>query len=1095
MDLNSGSYDVAGTSSLPDLVVPHDGTTLNHPPVALRDVTAPTHLPDPVVLCDGTSLNQRTTPCAGTNLSDVTSAGDDTALDQSIEASTLSEATTNASDISSLDSRRSTFASVYEAQSSPGTSISSAGGFIPSKETGHNRDSVVEPEAVESLDPTSDTASRSSSLSPVPSVLSTPEGLGKLLTVDQRASRPSVSNGPAPYPFSSPTISSHNQASVSGPVVTSKDWQSEPSTRPQRTRKPVRRYGEDPPSASVPKSKTAQMKSTVPKKRKAVGKANNVEVDQYSQTLSHASEPEGTMPGIAEAQAESIDVASVSPSKRRKIGSTLVTLPAIEQGADASASSQSALSLALPHPTLVEQALDLEAGPEQPSAGLPGIANPSLPSAETEEAAGHQAYLLSLSTQLATRTTLEDKPPTIGLPSVWAVDRASLCETLPYYRAFKGAVYASSGLARAIMLDGNAHVRDHVGFGLKAITARAGGGMEKDGSGTMVQVKGQVDNAQSNAMTNNMNCGIPIVVIMGDKNVACPSKMPHRYCVLGWYKVTDVLHSKGQKATENIIQYRFEQLDPEAESWATPVGTDSVVGLGELGEPQEHTCQNCGVTHQQVFHRWVCLSRNCISYWKLADGTDLKVADDAPFDPRWLMKRTPWSNVLPPFPLAPDHPPSLEDFKISHPHGYDRGLLCPQCGRCISRVFFKGWVCREGEHDCDFEHLPSPTMIQTQNPFSPTMIREPYQFLRSRVRIVGQGSPISYDTAKDPIIQQHSFEYNHRINVFKFPYSVPDFSQNFIVHMIANQHVLEESHGPDDMFKEMLNQVDLGLERRALRGGGGALGRMSGFSVNHGYPYKFIAAVASRPFEGSSWVMRETRTQLNFFAGLALKEAFPNRAFNELLTFAYLEGEKLKYHDDGEYGLGPTVATFSLGAPAEMRFRMKKKYWTGVVQKRGDGTEVDEHEEENEETVEDVTDQVDSKKPKTVKKSMPYFLDEEPLVGTLNYKERKKAFDSLAGLTATEREKKCWKLPKDLTLTQKACLPLITLHLAHGDKIIMHGELIQKYFEHEVEPEKGAGIRFANTCREVLPGHLKDDEQPSYVVEPDEGNYDGRNIA
>jgi len=34
----------------------------------------------------------------------------------------------------------------------------------------------------------------------------------------------------------------------------------------------------------------------------------------------------------------------------------------------------------------------------------------------------------------------------------------------------------------------------------------------------------------------------------------------------------------------------------------------------------------------------------------------------------------------------------------------------------------------------------------------------------------------------------------------------------------------------------------------------------------------------------------------------------------------------VKYHDDGEDTLGPTIATLSLGSPSSMMFRCKKKY-------------------------------------------------------------------------------------------------------------------------------------------------------------------------
>lgn len=46
--------------------------------------------------------------------------------------------------------------------------------------------------------------------------------------------------------------------------------------------------------------------------------------------------------------------------------------------------------------------------------------------------------------------------------------------------------------------------------------------------------------------------------------------------------------------------------------------------------------------------------------------------------------------------------------------------------------------------------------------------------------------------------------------------------------------------------------------------------------------------------------------------------------FNEVLSIAYMEGGKMSYHDDGEQGLGPIVASLSLGADAAMLFRRKQ---------------------------------------------------------------------------------------------------------------------------------------------------------------------------
>jgi len=61
-----------------------------------------------------------------------------------------------------------------------------------------------------------------------------------------------------------------------------------------------------------------------------------------------------------------------------------------------------------------------------------------------------------------------------------------------------------------------------------------------------------------------------------------------------------------------------------------------------------------------------------------------------------------------------------------------------------------------------------------------------------------------------------------------------------------------------------------------------------------GFPYKFVGKVKSRKFQDAPWVILETRTQLNFFSRLVLGDQFPDKAYNEELTFAYLEGQKIK---------------------------------------------------------------------------------------------------------------------------------------------------------------------------------------------------------
>jgi len=159
----------------------------------------------------------------------------------------------------------------------------------------------------------------------------------------------------------------------------------------------------------------------------------------------------------------------------------------------------------------------------------------------------------------------------------------------------------------------------------------------------------------------------------------------------------------------------------------------------------------------------------------------------------------------------------------------------------------------------------------------------------------------------------------------------------------------------------------------------------------------------------------------------------------------WLEAYKQQFHDDGENGLGPTVATFSLGAPAVMTFRMKAKYWCGARQRSKNGKDDDDDHDSHHEGEED-GDAPSSKKPQTQKGL--FFLPEAPLPNTPLYEARKAAWESIKDLPKKEMEARCWELPAELGIQHKRAPPvLISVYLAHGDKVIMHGEDLQKYFE------------------------------------------------
>jgi alkylated DNA repair dioxygenase AlkB len=241
---------------------------------------------------------------------------------------------------------------------------------------------------------------------------------------------------------------------------------------------------------------------------------------------------------------------------------------------------------------------------------------------------------------------------------------------------------------------------------------------------------------------------------------------------------------------------------------------------------------------------------------------------------------------------------------------------------------------------------------------------------------------------------------------------------------------------------------------------------MTAFSMNYGMPYKFVASGASKPFEEGPWPVAECRRRLNW----AQREFLDNKGayvdLNEQLIFAYLEGQKIEYHDDGEEGLGPRIATLSLGGRAKMHLRMKLKHFVGCSKQA-------------------------------------ILTEERPVPGGIGGSEmddkRLKAWEELQDLRyekSTEYQKRRKELPRELGLLDKRVKKaddLVTITLSHGDIVIMEGYDVQRYLEHKVVPE--GCLRFAMTCRTVLENHLKAEELPNYTVDVDETVYEGPKLG
>ncbi|KAK3677034.1 hypothetical protein LTR78_003239 [Recurvomyces mirabilis] len=572
---------------------------------------------------------------------------------------------------------------------------------------------------------------------------------------------------------------------------------------------------------------------------------------------------------------------------------------------------------------------------------------------------------LAYSRALTHREPIGSKPQPAGQPEVWAHSRQALCETVPYFKKPQGGCHQNDGHVYAFLFDGVGHCREYMDS--EVIISRAGGGMEQDSTGGMVQGKNQsMKEAQVVAMLNDTELQNPLIVICGNKNSGSICAMPHKYCVLGWFKSTMVwpekTTGKGSKAWITI-KYRMEWMTGQGQPWHAP---------------KDNNLPERGSTAPAL--------RNSVG-----DGPSLA-----------RNKHLPGVHV-----------------EISYAFSYK-----------IYTYTFTGI-------DGRFVHAVANKRITAELHGPDDMLREMQiadMGLERRRFGEGKMSTIPEDcTAPD----------------FEAPKTPPR-------SIAANTQLLTPvSETPIVLEPGMLTTSD--ESQQATQKGTILDGDfMTAFSMNYGMPYKFVATGGSQPFENAPWPVRACRSRLNWAAKEFLLDVPSDADFNEELIFAYMEGQKIDYHDDGEEGLGPRIATLSLGGKAQMHLRMKAKHFNGCS-KTG------------------------------------VLMTDRPLPGSTQYKRRIELLAELDKLSDTDKvayKRRLKEVPSELGLYEKrnkTAPDLVTVTLNHGDIILMDGYQIQNFLEHKVVPANC--LRFALTCRTVLEHHLKEHEKPAYEVKPDDTSY------
>ena len=280
----------------------------------------------------------------------------------------------------------------------------------------------------------------------------------------------------------------------------------------------------------------------------------------------------------------------------------------------------------------------------------------------------------------------------------------------------------------------------------------------------------------------------------GNENQNCPSRIPHMYCVMDYFQVTNIWAEK----TNGVVcfKYRLEKLDLRSKSWWAAKGSpDTVAEPNYRVKATRKTCTSCDIQSVQVFQQgWLCLNEKCSLFWTI-DGAE--PSSDLTYNARFLEERTEFpSHIKPAYRLQPE---ILEENVGNDPtYAFDRfgwkGMACPICGRCNSRAHWDNWRCQTA--GCGFTHQVNQPILSTR------------QVIGGGHFVEATGHAIPYDswdprvTARDP-----AFQGNWRIHTYDL---IPG---NSVTHFFANKSINAVKGGPNDMFAALQVENCMELQR------------------------------------------------------------------------------------------------------------------------------------------------------------------------------------------------------------------------------------------------------------------------------------------
>jgi hypothetical protein len=275
---------------------------------------------------------------------------------------------------------------------------------------------------------------------------------------------------------------------------------------------------------------------------------------------------------------------------------------------------------------------------------------------------------------------------------------------------------------------------------------------------------------------------------------------------MDWFQVTDVWAENFNGKV--CYKFRFEKIELHKKSWWAPQGSSLPSTTRTFDTKATFaTCAGCGSISKKIYRdAWMCLNEKCDNFFSV-NG---QIPANPCYSIEFLNERSQWPKEFKLGSLKPE--PTLAELgdanstSLNYSRAAWKGMVCPQCGRCISRVHWSRWECQT--QSCGFSRHIQLTPLS-------------HMAVVSSHALQGTGHAVPQDRHMSPIIlREPVFLGNWRIHTYEVMADTQP--ETVVTHFHANSLLNNVSGGANDMFRA-LQEAEIGLQRFPLKSSPGKL--------------------------------------------------------------------------------------------------------------------------------------------------------------------------------------------------------------------------------------------------------------------------------